>query len=276
MTDLNEEQIDRYSRHILLPEVGGVGQQKLLDAKILVLGAGGLGSPAALYLAAAGVGTIGLVDSDQVELSNLQRQILHTTDDIGRPKVESAQEKLRALNPDLRIDRHNLRLAADNASELIAGYDVVVDGTDNFSTRFLVNDTCVLDDKPLVHAAILRFEGQLTTILPHTGPCYRCVFREPPPPGLVPSCGQAGIFGAVAGTVGALQATEALKLILGIGQPLVGRLLVYDALGATFRTVKVRRDPACPICGENPTITTLTDWAETCAASPGPEPEVAR
>jgi adenylyltransferase/sulfurtransferase len=258
--DFNDEQIHRYARHILLPEVGGTGQQKLLQSKVLLIGAGGLGSPLALYLAAAGVGTLGLVDDDLVELSNLQRQVAHTTDRIGQPKVESAAEAIRALNPDVTVVRHRVRLDASNAMALIADYDLVCDGTDSFDSRFLINDACFFAKKTLVSAAILRFDGQLATYKPHAGgPCYRCLFREPPPPGQVPTCAQAGVLGAVAGTMGTLQGTEVVKELLGIGQSMAGRLLIYDALETTFRTIKAKRDPGCPLCGDRPEITTLQD-----------------
>lgn len=260
----SEEWIERYSRHIILPEVGGKGQEKLNNSKVLVIGAGGLGSPVALYLAAAGVGTIGVVDNDVVDLSNLQRQILHTTKDLGRPKTDSAQEKLVALNPDVKVNTYHELVNSTNIMEMIADYDVIVDGTDNFPTRFLVNDACVLANKPLVHGAILRFDGQVFTIVPGEGPCYRCIFEQPPPPGTVPNCSQAGILGAIAGIVGAIQATEVLKLIIGQGQTLKGRLLVMDALDMTFREVKIRRNAACPICGDNPTITKLIDYEWVC------------
>jgi len=260
----SEEWVERYSRHILLPEVGGKGQEKIGKAKVLVLGAGGLGSPAALYLAAAGVGTIGIVDNDVVDLSNLQRQILHGTADINRPKTESAAESLSDLNPMVNIVAHKMMVNSSNILELFEGYDVVVDGTDNFPTRFLVNDACYMLKKPLVHGAILRFDGQAFTIVPGQGPCYRCIFPEPPPPGLVPNCSQAGILGAVAGIIGSIQAAEALKVILGVGKNLVGRLLIMDALEMTFRETRVRPDPACPLCGEHPTITELIDYEWVC------------
>jgi len=261
---LSDEQVERYSRHILLPEIGGAGQARLLQAKVLVAGAGGLGSPAALYLAAAGVGTLGIVDSDAVELSNLQRQIIHTEGDVGRPKTESAARRIRELNPDVQVIAHQQRLTSHNILGMLAGYDVVVDGTDNFAARYLINDACVLAGKPLSHGAVLRFEGQATTILPGRGPCYRCLFPEPPPPGVVPTCQDAGVLGAVAGVIGAIQASEAVKVILGIGEPLVGRLLTYDALGASFREVAVPRDPKCALCGEHPTVRELIDYEEFC------------
>jgi adenylyltransferase/sulfurtransferase len=254
----SESQIQRYSRHILLPEVGGKGQAALLKARVLVIGAGGLGSPVAFYLAAAGVGTIGLIDGDVVDLSNLHRQILHHTPDVDRPKVASAQAKLTALNPDITVVPHHERLTADNALSLFKQYDLVIDGTDNFPTKFLANDAAIFTKRPLVHGGILRFVGQVMTILPGQSACYRCIFKEPPPSGLVPSCQEAGVLGALAGVIGTIQATEALKLILGLPQLLTGRLLTYDALSSSFREIAVRRNPKCPICGEHPTITTLT------------------
>lgn len=260
----SEEWIERYSRHIILPEVGGKGQEKLNSSKVLVLGAGGLGSPVSLYLAAAGIGTLGIVDSDEVDLSNLQRQILHSTKDIGRAKTVSANEKLSALNPDLIVSTYKEYVNSSNILDIIKDYDVIVDGTDNFPTRFLVNDACVLTGKPLVHGAILRFDGQAFTIIPGDGPCYRCIFEQPPPPGTVPNCSQAGILGAIAGIIGTIQATEVLKIILGKGQTLKGRLLVVDALDMTFREVKIRRNTACPVCGDNPTITELIDYEWVC------------
>jgi molybdopterin-synthase adenylyltransferase len=259
--DFDEDEIRRYSRHILLEQVGGIGQAKLRDARVLVVGAGGLGCPLLLYLTAAGVGTIGLVDDDSVELSNLQRQIAHATTDIGRSKVESAAAKARAINPAVTIETHHARLSPDNALALIAGYDIVCDGTDNFAARFLVADACVLAKRTLVTAAVLRFEGQLSVHKPHAGeafPCYRCLYPEPPPDGLVPSCGEAGVLGAVTGVMGTLQATEVLKEILGIGDTLAGRLLIWDALGMRFRTIRLKRDPACLACGTNATIHDLS------------------
>ncbi len=260
-----EEQITRYSRHILLPEVGGKGQRKIAGARILVVGAGGLGSPAALYLAAAGVGTLGLIDADAVDLSNLQRQVIHFTPDLGRPKVESAKEKIQALNPDVTVVTHQDRLTAKNALEILKGYDIVLDGVDNFPSKFLINDACYFSRKPLVHGGILRFDGRVMTILPGQSACYRCVFKHPPPPGLVASCQEAGVIGALAGIIGTLQATEALKLILGIGQPLTNRMLDFDARRTHFREIRVRRNPSCVLCGETPTITELFDHdPETC------------
>jgi len=268
---LSEAQTERYSRHILLPEIGGRGQQRLLEAKVLVAGAGALGSPSALYLAAAGVGTIGVADSDAVELSNLQRQILHGTANLGQPKVESAARRMKDVNPDVEVVAHPVRLTSANILGILEHYDFVVDGTDNFATRYLINDACVLAGKGLAHGAIFRFEGQVTTIVPGRGPCYRCLYPEPPPPGLVPSCQEAGVLGAVAGVIGALQATEAIKWILGVGDLLVGRLVVVDALGARFREVKIQRDRNCALCGEHPTVTELIDYQEFChpAGNPG-------
>jgi len=254
----SDTQEQRYSRHILLPEVGGRGQEKLLGARVLVIGAGGLGSPVAFYLAAAGVGTIGLIDGDVVDLSNLHRQILHHTPDVDRPKVTSAQAKLTALNPDVTVIPHHERLTTGNALQLFAQYDLVIDGTDNFPTKFLANDAAIFTKRPLIHGGILRFVGQVMTILPGQSACYRCIFKEPPPEGLVPTCREAGVLGALAGVIGTIQATEALKLILGLPQPLTGRLLTYDALLSSFREITVRRNPTCPVCGERPTITTLT------------------
>lgn len=250
--DFSEAEISRYSRHILLPEVGGTGQARLRGARVLVVGAGGLGSPLLLYLAAAGVGTLGIIDHDTVELSNLQRQIAHGTDDLGRAKVESAAAAARRINPEVRIEAHRARLTAGNVAGLVGGYDLVCDGTDNFATRFLIADACVAARRTLVSAAVLRFEGQLATFKPHAGPdlpCYRCLYPAPPPPDLVPSCSEAGVLGAVTGVMGTLQATEVLKELLGIGESLAGRLLVWDALAARFRTIRLRRDPACPCCG---------------------------
>jgi molybdopterin/thiamine biosynthesis adenylyltransferase/rhodanese-related sulfurtransferase len=249
---LTAEQRERYSRHLLLPEVGAEGQQKLLDAKVLLLGAGGLGSPAALYLAAAGVGTLGIVDNDEVDLSNLQRQVIHSSERIGVSKVESAEQTINALNPDVKVEKYPVRLGPENIVEIISGYDVVVDGLDNFPTRYLLNDASVRLKIPVVSAAILGFEGQLSVFKPYDGPCYRCLFPVPPPAELAPSCGANGVLGVLPGTMGLLQATEVVKLILGEGETLVGRLLMYDALAARFTEVKVRRDPDCPICSRDP------------------------
>ena len=261
---LNAEQIERYARHIILHEVGGIGQEKLLAAKVLVVGAGGLGSPLAMYLAAAGVGTVGLVDDDRVSLSNLQRQVLHASETVGRPKVESAAETVARINPEVRLVGHETRLDAGNVMELIAGYDLVADGTDNFEARFLINDACYLAGKTLVSAAVLRFDGQLSTYKAHAGPahpCYRCIFPEPPPPDLVPSCSEGGVLGAVAGVMGTLQATEVIKELLGVGRSLAGQLLIYDGLTAEFRKVRVKPDVNCRLCGANPSIRDLAQHA---------------
>ncbi|MGE4280166.1 MAG: ThiF family adenylyltransferase [Magnetospirillum sp.] len=263
--DFREDQIQRYARHIILPEIGGIGQAKLLDSRVLVIGAGGLGSPLIQYLAAAGVGTIAVVDDDVVDLSNLQRQILHTTGRVGRAKVDSAAEAVAALNPDVKIVPIRARLDKDNAAAIIADYPIVADGSDNFATRFLVNDACRLAGATLVSAAILRFDGQLSTYRPD-GPCYRCIYAEEPPEGSVPTCSSAGVLGAMAGTMGAMQATEVVKEILGIGETMAGRLLIYDALSVSFRVVRVKRDPGCPLCGENPTITDLSAHRSTAHA----------
>ena len=272
MTDFTDAQVERYARHILLKEVGGVGQAKLLDAKVLVVGAGGLGSPAILYLAAAGVGTIGIIDADIVDLSNLQRQVAHTTDRIGMAKVESAALTAKAINPDVNVVTINERLDATNALRIISDYDIVADGSDNFETRFLINDACYLAKKTLVSAAILRFDGQLATYKAHIenedgahGPCYRCIFREAPPPGQVASCAEAGVLGALCGTMGSLQSTEVLKEIMGIGDSLSGSLMVVDGLATEFRKIKVKADPGCPLCGENPSITDLSAHENTAA-----------
>jgi len=257
---LRDDQIERYSRQILLPNVGGKGQEKLLNAKVLIIGAGGLGSPAALYLASAGIGTLGIVDSDKVELNNLQRQIVHSVNTVGMLKAESAKDRLNAINPDVKVIPYNIRLTSENILDIIKDYDIVVDGSDNFPTRYLVNDACVFSNKPLSHGGIFRFDGQAITILPHKSACYRCLFSEPPPPGLVPSCQEAGVLGAVAGIIGVIQANEVLKYILGIGELLAGKLLVFNALDSFFRQVKVSRDPKCPVCGKNPSITKLIDY----------------
>jgi molybdopterin/thiamine biosynthesis adenylyltransferase/rhodanese-related sulfurtransferase len=270
---LSKEQRDRYSRHLLLPEVGVEGQQKLLDAKVLLLGAGGLGSPAALYLAAAGVGTLGIVDDDTVDLSNLQRQVIHTTDRVGEPKVDSAAETIAQINPDVEVVKHQVRLDSSNVIELIEPYDIVVDGLDNFPTRYLLNDASVRLRKPVVSASILGFDGQLSVFKPYEGPCYRCLYPVPPPAELAPSCGANGVIGVLPGTMGLLQATEVVKLILGEGEPLIGRLLLYEALGATFTELKVRRDTECPVCSRDPESITdeemgvFPDYEAFCAAS---------
>ncbi len=260
-------QHERYSRHTTLAEVGVAGQQKLLAAKVLVVGAGGLGSPAALYLAAAGIGTIGLVDDDVVDISNLQRQILHTTGRVGVPKTDSAAMTIADLNPDVDVNSHPVRLAADNVLDILDGYDVVVDGADNFPTRYLVNDASLHTGQPIVHGSIFRFEGQASVFSPYAGPCYRCLFREPPPPELAPNCAAAGVLGVLPGVIGSIQATEAVKLILGIGEPLVGRLLLYDALDQETRTLTVRRDPDCPACGDPDRKPVLVDYDERCLAT---------
>ena len=258
--DFNDDQLLRYSRHIILPEVGGKGQAKIANAKVFIIGAGGLGCPVGYYLTAAGVGTIALIDNDTVEMSNLQRQIAHSVNTIGMPKVESAKKTFKALNPDVNIIAIQKRISKDDILDLIRDYDVVIDGSDNFPTRYLVNDACVIAKKPLVSGAILRFEGQVTTIVPGDGPCYRCLFEEPPPPGLVPSCQEAGVLGVLPGVIGGLQATEVLKLILGKGELLKGELLIYNALKTTFRKVKIPKNPLCPVCGDHPTITELIDY----------------
>lgn len=260
--DFSEEQLMRYSRHIILPEVGGKGQRKISDAKVLMVGAGGLGCPVGYYLAAAGVGTIAIVDNDEVELSNLQRQIAHSVNTLGVNKADSAKKTFEALNTDVNVIAIKERINSTNILGLMKDYDIIVDGTDNFPTRYLINDACVMLNKPLVSGAILRFEGQVTTIIPGKGHCYRCLFEEPPPAGLVPSCQEAGVLGVLPGVIGALQATEVLKLILGKGKPLMNQLLIYDALGVEFRKVKVPKNKECPVCGENPTITDLTDLPE--------------
>jgi len=263
---LTEAQRDRYSRHLLLPEVGEIGQAKLLAAKVLLLGAGGLGSPAALYLAAAGVGTIGLVDADTVDASNLQRQIIHATSRIGAFKVDSAEKAINDLNPDVKVIKFQERVDSSNVDRIFAGFDIIVDGCDNFPTRYLVNDASVFLKKPVVHGSIFRFDGQVTTFSPHTGgPCYRCLYPEPPPPHLAPSCQEAGVLGILPGVVGVIQATEAIKLILGKGNPLIGRLLTYDSLRMKFGELKLRRDKTCPVCGDAPTITSYIDYEGFCS-----------
>ena len=270
---LSAEQRERYSRHLLIPEIGAEGQQKLLDAKVLLLGAGGLGSPTALYLAAAGVGTLGIVDDDEVDLSNLQRQVIHSTQRIGMPKVDSAEESIHAINPDVNVVKYPLRIDASNILEIIDGYDVIVDGVDNFPTRYLLNDASVRLRIPVVSASILGFDGQLSVFKPYDGPCYRCLFREPPPAELAPSCGANGVLGVLPGTMGLLQATEVIKLIVGVGDPAIGRLLLYDALGATLTEVKVHRDPDCPICSRDPAeisddeLGVFPDYEAFCAAA---------
>jgi adenylyltransferase/sulfurtransferase len=261
---LSNDEILRYSRHLIIPEVGIEGQQKLKAAKVLLVGTGGLGAPLALYLAAAGVGKIGLVDFDTVDFTNLQRQVIHFTADVGRKKLDSAAEKMKAINPNVEIVRHEVALTSENALGILKDYDLVVDGTDNFPTRYLVNDACVLLGKPNVYGSIFRFEGQATVFAYEGGPCYRCLYPEPPPPGLVPSCAEGGVLGILPGTIGLIQATETVKLILGIGEPLVGRLLLYDALGMRFRELKLRKNPECPVCGAHPTVTKLIDYHQFC------------
>ncbi len=261
---LSNEEILRYSRHLIIPEVGMEGQLKLKEAKVLLIGAGGLGAPLGLYLAAAGVGRLGVVDFDVVDFTNLQRQVIHGTSDVGRKKLDSAAESMREINPNVRIDRFDTALTSENALGILKDYDVVVDGTDNFPTRYLVNDACVLLGKPNVYGSIFRFEGQATVFAYQGGPCYRCLYPEPPPPGLVPSCAEGGVLGILPGLIGLVQATEAVKLILGIGEPLAGRLLLYDALNMRFRELKLRRDPECPVCGDHPTIRELIDYHQFC------------
>jgi adenylyltransferase/sulfurtransferase len=271
--ELSHDEIRRYSRHLILPEVGLAGQKKLKATRVLCIGAGGLGSPITMYLAAAGIGQIGIVDFDVVDYSNLQRQILHTDADVGRPKTESARETLRGINPNCDIVLHETRITSANALELIRPYDIVVDGTDNFPTRYLTNDACVLLKKPNVYGSIFRFEGQASVFAPHLGgPCYRCLYPEPPPPGLVPSCAEGGVLGVLPGIIGCIQATEIIKLALGRGTPLIGRLLLFNALDMKFREVRLRRDPQCPICGEHPTIRELIDYEQFCGIAPEPPP----
>jgi sulfur-carrier protein adenylyltransferase/sulfurtransferase len=268
-----EDQVHRYARHVILPGIGGAGQRRLMESEVLVIGAGGLGSPAAMYLAAAGVGTLGIVDFDRVDLSNLQRQLLHDTDDVGRAKVESARERLGELNPNVEVVSHDVLLSSQNAFEVLGPYDVVVDGTDNFPVRYLVNDACQLTEKPLVYGSIYQWEGQASVFLPGPEtPCYRCLFPEPPPPGTVPSCAEGGVFGVLPGIIGSIQAAEAIKLILGVGEPLVGKLLLYDALRNEFRTVNLRWDPDCPVCGKHPAVTELIDYEAFCGLAPGQAP----
>ena len=261
---LSNDEIARYSRHLILPEVGMEGQQKLKAAKVLCVGTGGLGAPLALYLAAAGVGTIGLVDFDTVDASNLQRQIIHSSATVGKLKVDSAEIMLKGLNPHLNVIKHNTMLTSANALDILKDYDIIADGTDNFQTRYLVNDACVLLGKPNAYASIYRFEGQASVFGTKEGPCYRCLYPEPPPPGLVPSCAEGGVLGILPGLLGVIQATETIKLILGIGEPLIGRLLLVDALGMSFRTLKLRKNPECPVCGTNPTVTELIDYDQFC------------
>jgi adenylyltransferase/sulfurtransferase len=262
--ELSNEEIARYSRHLIMPEVALDGQKKLKQARVLTIGAGGLGSPLGLYLAAAGVGTLGIVDFDVVDESNLQRQIIHGTSDLGRPKMESAREKIEDINPNVNVEAFEEALTSENALEIFEDFDVIVDGTDNFPTRYLVNDACVLLEKPNVYGSIFRFEGQASVFYAEEGPCYRCLYPEPPPPGLVPSCAEGGVLGILPGAIGTIQATETVKLLLGIGEPLIGRLLLYDALTMRFREMKLRKDRNCPVCGENPTVTELIDYQEFC------------
>jgi adenylyltransferase/sulfurtransferase len=273
-TSLSNDEILRYSRHLIMPEVGMEGQIKLKNAKVLLVGAGGLGAPLGLYLAAAGVGKIGIVDFDVVDFTNLQRQVIHGTKDVGRKKLDSAYDSMRDINPNVQIDRYDVALTSENAFDIISGYDMVVDGTDNFPTRYLVNDACVILKKPNVYGSIFRFEGQATVFATEAGPCYRCLYPEPPPPGLVPSCAEGGVLGILPGIIGLIQATEAVKLILGVGESLAGRLVLYDALAMKFRELKLRKNPECPVCGEHPTITQLIDYQEFCGIPQHtPEPE---
>jgi len=269
--ELNNDEIRRYSRHLILPEVGLAGQKKICSTSVLCIGAGGLGSPIAMYLAAAGIGKIGILDFDAVDFSNLQRQILHGTEDVGRPKTESAKAMLQSINPNVEVVIHNTRISSENALDIIRPYNIVVDGTDNFPTRYLTNDACVLLKKPNVYGSIFRFEGQASVFAPHLGgPCYRCLYPEPPPPGMVPSCAEGGVLGVLPGIIGTIQATEILKLALGKGNSLVGRLLLFDALDMRFRELKLRRDPQCPVCGDHPSITELIDYEMFCGIVPEP------
>src|ERR1700734_2991814 len=270
LPQLTNDELGRYSRHLILPEVGMEGQQRLKAAKVLCVGTGGLGSPLGLYLAAAGGGTLGVVDFDVVDTSNLQRQIIHSTNDVGRPKLDSAEEKLKALNPFMEIVKFNTMLLSENAMEIFKDFDIVADGTDNFQTRYLVNDACVLSGKPNVYGSIFRFEGQASVFATEEGPCYRCLYPEPPPPGLVPSCAEGGVLGILPGMIGTIQATEVIKLILGKGEPLIGRLLLVDALTMRFRELKLRKNPECPVCGTNPTVTELIDYNQFCGISAEP------
>jgi molybdopterin/thiamine biosynthesis adenylyltransferase/rhodanese-related sulfurtransferase/molybdopterin converting factor small subunit len=273
LPQLTNDEVKRYSRHLIMPEVGVEGQRKLKAGKVLCIGAGGLGSPAAMYLAAAGVGTIGIVDFDVVDFSNLQRQIIHSTPDVGRSKLDSAKDRLHAINPHVDIQTYDTALSSENALKLFEPYDVILDGTDNFPTRYLTNDACVLLDKPNAYGSIFRFEGQASVFATRNGPCYRCLYPEPPPPGLVPSCAEGGVLGVLPGVIGVIQATEAIKLIAGIGEPLIGRFLIYDALKMRFRELQLRKDPDCPVCGTHPTITALIDYEQFCGIPPAaPEP----
>lgn len=271
--EFSKEEILRYSRHLIMPEVTLEGQKKLKAAKVLCIGTGALGSPISMYLAAAGVGTLGLVDFDVVDFTNLQRQVVHRTENVGKPKLDSAEQTLKEINPLIDIIKHETMVTSENALDLLKDYDLVIDGTDNFPTRYLVNDACVLLGKPNVYGSIFRFEGQLTVFYAKDGPCYRCLYPEPPPPGLVPSCAEGGVFGVLPGVIGSLQAVEAIKLILGIGKPMIGRLLLFDALGLSFKELKLRKNPECPICGEHPTITQLIDYNEFCGVGRGNEGE---
>jgi adenylyltransferase/sulfurtransferase len=273
LPELTRDELSRYARHLILPEVGVEGQQKLKAARVLCVGAGGLGSPLALYLAAAGVGTLGLVDFDVVDASNLQRQILHTTGDVGRKKLDSAEEKLAALNPAVHVVKHETMLSSTNAMDILKDYDIVADGTDNFPTRYLVNDACVLLGKPNVYGSVFRFEGQASVFATREGPCYRCLYPEPPPPGTVPSCAEGGVLGILPGLIGIIQATEVIKLILGKGEALVGRLLLVDALSMRFRELKLKKNPECPVCGAHPTVTSLIDYQQFCGIVPEASPE---
>lgn len=268
LPELSGDEIKRYSRHLIMPEVGVDGQRKLKAAKVLCIGAGGLGSPAAMYLAAAGIGTIGIVDFDVVDFSNLQRQIIHGTPDVGRAKLDSAKTRLNALNPNVHVETYDEALSSENAMRLFEPYDVILDGTDNFPTRYLVNDACVLTGKPNAYGSIFRFEGQASVFATKEGPCYRCLYPEPPPPGLVPSCAEGGVFGVLPGIIGVIQATETIKLILDAGEPLIGRFLIYDALRMRFRELKLRKDPDCPVCGTHPTVTQLIDYEQFCGVAP--------
>jgi sulfur-carrier protein adenylyltransferase/sulfurtransferase len=268
LPELSGDEIKRYSRHLIMPEVGVEGQRKLKAAKVLCIGAGGLGSPAAMYLAAAGIGTLGIVDFDVVDFSNLQRQIIHGTPDVGRAKLASAKDRLNALNPNVHIETYEEALSSENALRLFAPYDVILDGTDNFPTRYLVNDACVLSGKPNAYGSIFRFEGQASVFATKEGPCYRCLYPEPPPPGLVPSCAEGGVFGVLPGIIGVIQATETIKLVLGTGEPLIGRFLIYDALRMRFRELKLRKDADCPVCGTHPTVTKLIDYEQFCGVAP--------
>ena len=264
MFNFSKEQIERYSRHIILKEVGGMGQTRLLESKVLLIGAGGLGSPIGVYLAAAGVGTLGIIDDDVVDLSNLQRQILHGTSDIGTPKTESAEASITEMNPDVKVIPYNERITSANAFKILEQYDLIVDGCDNLPTRYLLNDASVMLGKPIVHGSIFQFEGQVTVFYPGKGPCYRCLYPEPPPPGMVPSCQEAGVFGVLPGIIGTIQAVEAIKILLDIGEPLIGTLLLFNALTMDFKRLKLRQDKDCPMCGENPSVTELIDYEEFC------------